>query len=40
MPMRHRMEREYAVGNLVLALGGNMPDPTQQLQHHWDFFNP
>lgn len=33
MPMRHRMEREYVVGRLLLALGGNLQKLAQRLQH-------
>ncbi len=29
MPMRHRMEREHAVGNLLLALGCDLQDLAQ-----------
>ncbi len=30
LPMRHRMEREYAVGNLLLALGCDLQKLAQQ----------
>lgn len=29
MPMRHRMEREHAVGNLLLALGCDLHDGSE-----------
>ncbi|MEW5784232.1 MAG: winged helix-turn-helix domain-containing protein [Bacillota bacterium] len=34
MPMRHRMEREHAVGILLLALGCNLQELAQKLQDH------
>jgi len=32
LPMRHRMEREYVVGNLLLALGCDLQKLAQRLQ--------